>query len=318
MSLALPLCLAPVRRLARFALGGALAAALCGCATVEREPPAVPVAPVAVAQPAPTRGPALWKVADEDTTIYLFGTVHALPAGIDWMDERIAAALASSGEFVTEVKTGPDSGISAGFQSRATLPPGQSLRAMLTGDDLAAYEGALASLGLPASAFDRYEPWYAAMMLSLLPLMQQGYSAEAGVENTLEARLAPQTRHDALETVDFQLGLFDGLPQESQIAYLREIIISLPEIKDTLDAMVAEWLEGDAEALAALLQEGETDPVLFDRLVSARNRNWADWIAQRLDRPGTVFLAVGAGHLAGRDSVQDDLAARGIAALRVP
>jgi uncharacterized protein YbaP (TraB family) len=82
--------------------------------------------------------------------------------------------------------------------------------------------------------------------------------------------------------------------------------------------MVAEWLEGDAEALAALLQEGETDPVLFDRLVSARNRNWANWIAQRLDRPGTVFLAVGAGHLAGRDSVQDDLAARGIAALRVP
>ena len=156
------------------------------------------------------------------------------------------------------------------------------------------------------------------MMLSLMPLMQQGYSADSGVEEVLAGKLAPITQRGALETVDFQLGLFDGLPLDSQIAYLREMIAGLPELKPTLDAMVAEWLKGDAEELAKLLQEGETDPVLFEALIAKRNRSWADWVAQRLDQPGTVFVAVGAGHLAGRESVQDDLSAMGIRARRVP
>lgn len=316
--MAFPVLTGPVfcGRIARLAACCALAIALPACASASPDTQIQIAAPAA--QPVAPRGPALWKVSDADTTIYLFGTVHALPPGIVWMDDRIANAHAASDEYVTEVETGPDSGISQGLQSRAILPPGQTLRAMLPPQDLAGYEQALTSLGLPLTTFDRYEPWYAAMMLSLMPLMQQGYSADSGVEEVLAARLAPTIRRGALETVDFQLGLFDSLPQDSQYAYLREMIAGLPDIKATLDAMVAEWLEGDAEDLAALLQEDETDPVLFEALIAGRNRNWANWVMRRLNSPGTVFVAVGAGHLAGRASIQDDLAAKGISAQRVP
>ena len=85
----------------------------------------------------------------------------------------------------------------------------------------------------------------------------------------------------------------------------------------TLDAMVAEWMKGDADGLAMLLNDDLDDPVLYKRLLTDRNARWAQWIAQRLKTPGTVFIAVGAGHLAGRESVQQQLKKRGIKARRL-
>jgi uncharacterized protein YbaP (TraB family) len=52
-------------------------------------------------------------------------------------------------------------------------------------------------------------------------------------------------------------------------------------------------------------------------MFTERNANWAGWIAQRLQEPGTVFVAVGAGHLAGRDSVQAKLTELGVKSARI-
>jgi uncharacterized protein len=84
-----------------------------------------------------------------------------------------------------------------------------------------------------------------------------------------------------------------------------------------LNRMVAEWAEGDADELAVIMNEGMTDPAVAEALLYSRNANWAEWIDTRLDQPGTVFIAVGAGHLAGAKSVQDYLAAKGITTMRV-
>ena len=61
----------------------------------------------------------------------------------------------------------------------------------------------------------------------------------------------------------------------------------------------------------------EADPVLANRLLYARNANWAVWIDERLDSPGTIFMAVGAGHMAGNQKLQDKLAERGIKMMRI-
>ena len=81
--------------------------------------------------------------------------------------------------------------------------------------------------------------------------------------------------------------------------------------------MVAEWIEGDAVGLAALMNAELTDPVLKERLLTSRNANWAGWIERRLEEPGTVFIAVGAGHLAGEGSVQDHLRKRDLKVTRI-
>ena len=271
------------------------------------------------AAPATTgTGPALWKVGDEDTTIYLFGTVHVLPKELEWYDATIATALNGSDMIVTEIKM--DKASEADLQQLSMklglLPPGTTLRSLLTPEQTATYEAGLAKLGAPPEAFDPVKPWLAGLTLSLLPLMQQGYDSNSGVEKILLAKAGTKPQ-GALETAEFQLGIFNNMPTEAQVAFMMEAVEGMDEIKPMLDRMVAEWAEGDATELANIMNEGMTDPAVAEALLYSRNANWAEWIDTRLDAPGTVFIAVGAGHLAGTKSVQDYLAQKGIAVARV-
>ena len=303
----------------KLALAGCVAAlTLSGCATApEAIASTAPAAQIAAAAPA---GPALWKVADEDTTIYLFGTVHVLPKGGEWFDDRIASALAASDTIVTELPPSAmsDPASQQTIMALAMLPPEQSLRALLSDEQRATYEEALGKLKMPPEALDRFEPWFAAMTLSMVPLLQNGYAAESGVEKVLESKAGPNVKRDAVETLEGQLKLFDELPAADQATFLANVSKRIDEVVPQLGAMVSAWQAGDADKLAALMNEAMKDDAhLADRLLYARNRNWATWIDERLDQPGTVFMAVGAGHLAGAQSVQDALAQRGIQSVRV-
>jgi uncharacterized protein len=266
-------------------------------------------------------GPAMWKVADEDTTIYLFGTVHILPKEVEWMDETISAALASSDILVTELPMDPaaDAEMQQLTMTKGMLPKGTTLRSLLTEDQVKTYEAAFKKIGFPTAAaaqFDSFKPWFAGLTFSMLPLLQQGYSPDKGVEKVLLSE-AGSIERGALETAEFQLGIFDNLPQPVQISFLMETIEGIDEVKTSLDQMVDAWVKGDADALAAIMNEGMGDPEFADALLYSRNANWAEWIEARLVQPGTVFIAVGAGHLAGEKSVQDMLAAKGIEAARI-
>ena len=280
-----------------------------------REPaPASAPAPAAVQ----AAYPALWKVSDADTTIYLFGTIHALPKGIEWFGGPVAKAFEGSQELVTEIVESDPAQMQKLVMEKAMLPQGQTLRAILPPETRVTYEGALGTLGVGAGAFDAFEPWYAAIGLATLPLVRQGYDNANGVETALDAKAKALGRpHSALETAEFQLSLFDSLPLDVQKRYLAEVVTNLPHASDDLAAMVDAWRKGDADRLASLMNADEDDPALVDALLINRNRAWADWVRDRLAKPGTVFVAVGAGHLAGPGSVQDQLARLGIASTRV-
>ena len=261
--------------------------------------------------------PALWMVSDEDTTIYLFGTVHALPRDLEWYNPHIAQALEASGEFITEVDMEDTSSMAGMIAEKAMMTDGQRLRELMSDEDRMAYDEMLVSLGLPVESFDMFKPWFAAVTLSLLPLLNEGYDTESGAEMVLLSKIGPEIPRGELETAEFQLDLFDSLPLETQLDYLNSVVEAAPDLKNQLDQMVAEWLEGDADSLAELMNATETDPALYQKLIVDRNANWVEWIDTRLDQPGTVFVAVGAGHLAGEGSVQDLLEDRGILSARV-
>ena len=270
-----------------------------------------PVAPVAV-----NAKPALWKVSDKDTTIWLFGTIHILPAGITWYFGPIAKALEGSDTLVTEIVDPTDPAVQAKIGRIALSDPPANLREKLPAKERAQYEAALAALNLPVSTFDANDPWYAAVALSTLPLMKDGFGTMNGAEALLIAKAQGKT-HIGLETAESQLSLFDSLPQDTQVRYLGEVLKDLPKVGDEVRAMVEAWKAGKADELARLMNEDESDPLLMKVLLVDRNKNWAKWIEDRLKQPGTVFVAVGAGHLAGNDSVQAQLAADGIKAKRV-
>lgn len=262
--------------------------------------------------------PALWVVADADTTIYLFGTIHLLPRGIDWFHGDLARAFDSADELVTEIPDGAEAQAGALVMKYGMLPKGQNLRAGMKPDEKARFEQAMTGLGLPPATFDSYKPWYAAVAMATLPLIRDGYDPSYGVEAELAARNKALGRpRIGLETLDFQLGLFDQFTPEVQKQYLFEVIDALPELSSQIDTMVNAWAAGDPAALAATLNAEQDNPAMMEALLVSRNKSWASWIRTRLDRPGVVFIAVGAGHLGGKGSVQEQLAKAGIKTDRV-
>ena len=304
--------------------GAPALAALFSLASIAPAQSTAPVQP----QPAPQQAapatddaparPALWKVADADTTIYLFGTIHALPKDIDWLNGKVVEAFDGSEELVTEILEPTPEAMQNLVMTRALLPKGQTLRGMLSAPQRKSLEAALGTLNMPLTTFDMFEPWYAAIGLATLPLMREGFTSENGVESVLDARAKASGRpHSALETMEFQINLFDSLPVAAQKTYLTSVATQLPSLKDQLGQMISAWKRGDADGLAKLMNADEDDPALIKALLIDRNRTWADWIKQRLDKPGAVFIAVGAGHLAGPGSVQDQLKTLGLTSERV-
>lgn len=277
------------------------------------------LAPQASAQQAEeTIRPALWKVADADTTIYLFGTVHALPPGVAWYRGEVAVAFEESRELVTEIIDEDQAAVQQAVMATAVLPAGKTLRDIMTPEERAKYEAALAGAGMPPAAFDRVEPWFAAITLAVVPLQRDGFLPQNGVEGTLAARArALGQQHGALETAAYQLGIFDSLSPDVQKRFLMDVVEHLPTVTTDLGHIISAWKAGDVERVAQLIREQDDDPAVLDAIVYKRNKNWAQWIKERLDKPGSVFVAVGAGHLAGPGSVQDELRQLGIASTRV-
>ena len=279
------------------------------------------------AEPAPAAAtaltdadPALWVVKDDDTTIYLFGTVHVLKPGLSWFDEAVKDAFDKSDEMMLEIVMPEDqAAVAKTMMPMAMDQTGKTIPTRLTADQLKAYQAAMVSVGLPANAFDGFEPWFPAMTLSVLPLTKLGYDPEQGAEKLLtKFAKADKKPVSGLETLEEQLGFFDQLPDTQQVAFLNAVVKDMDKLGPMLDKMVVLWAKGDPDGLAIAMNESmAATPELAKTLLYDRNARWADQIKTRMDRPGTVFIAVGAGHLAGEKSVQDYLKDRGLTATRI-
>jgi uncharacterized protein YbaP (TraB family) len=254
--------------------------------------------------------PALWVVRDADTTIYLFGTVHMLPAKLDWFRGPIRRAFDRSDALVTELVLPPDTELQALIRrlggSATPLPT------RIGAAETARLSKALTSIGLDPHLLDQDKPWLAGVKLSVLPLQRLGYSDDAGPETVLAATGKP---HLGLESAEDQFGAFDRLSDPAQRRFLANAIDAVPGAQRAMEATIDAWARGDIAALARLTEaETGTTSELETALVHRRNARWAEWIAARMRRPGTVFVAVGAGHLAGSDSLQVALTRHGLRA----
>lgn len=254
--------------------------------------------------------PALWVVKDGDTTIYLFGTVHVLKPRMHWFDEGVREAFDASDEVVLEIAK-PDPQAIAALTAQLGTRGGPPFAPEV--------DAAARDLGMPAGAIDKQEPWLAALTLTRLAVARAGYDSAAGVEARLsEAAEDAGKPVRALESARGQLMLLDGLSGATQSAMLDASVKALPTTGARIDRFVAAWARGDAETVGAELnREAQAAPELADALIARRNVRFADWIAARMGQPGTVFVAVGAGHLAGKGSVQALLGDKGLKVERV-
>lgn len=271
--------------------------------------------------------PALWRFGDADTTIYLFGTIHALPPGYKWQDARIEKAMAASDTLVIETLLDKDPQAIA----RLFPPPDPSLPPIVERvpeKSRAAFAAVLKKAGLDPAMLSRMPTWQASFMLMGAMMKDLGIQRDAGVEDSLMPVFAqpPSTggkdagprKVEALESASEQLALFANLSEADQREMLASFADGQGDAKSDYARLLSAWATGNEAGIAkAFADDKDLTPHLREILLRKRNANWAEWLKQRLATPGTVFVAVGAGHLAGPLSVQSMLAAEGIAVERV-
>lgn len=254
--------------------------------------------------------PALWRLSDDDTTIHMFGTVHMLRPELQWRTEQLDQAMAEADKIVFEVDmSSPEAlrRITTDFQQRGMFEDGRSLKQVLNDEDELVIAAAFDSIGVPIEAMDTFEPWMASINLGMMKLMNDGYDPESGVESVIEADAKGAGKSFAyLEDISQQTDAFDLLPEDEQINMLYQTALFLDESPEMLDLLVDEWADGDVAGISTLVAnpdgQGFTEAA-YDSVLVQRNAAWVPQIEAMLDEPGTVFIAVGAGHFAGPDSV---------------
>lgn len=251
------------------------------------------------AQPAAQpSGPALYVVRGGDTTIYVFGTFHALDAKSQWFDEAIRDAFEHSDELVLETlvpeKPSPAITPALGFRPPSVTPSASFL--------------ATARMAINAGESRG---------------MQVGNGADMVLRRLAEAE---GKQVEGLETLQLQLNMFnhmpaataDSSPASSPGPKAPAAPNQMADLSKAMAEMQLAWNHGDQHVFVRMLDQLKTaSPDTYRLMFTERNTRWADWIRARMQTPGTVFVAVGAGHLAGKDSLLVKLAERGLPSRRV-
>ncbi|MES2119110.1 MAG: TraB/GumN family protein [Pseudomonadota bacterium] len=277
------------------------------------------------AGPAAAKGPAvkpaLWAIADADTTIYLFGTIHVLPEKYQWRTTKFDRAVEGSGQLVVEtiVDEKNPTGIVAAMQKLAFSPGLPPIAERVPPAKRKALAAAIAKSGVPRAAFDNMETWAAGFLLLGNQFKQMGLQGGQGVEAVLRSDFLSDGKPiGELETNIEQLGYFDRLSEKAQRNFLEGAIMEVPSTKKQFSGMLSAWARGDVAAIARSFDKDlESSPEMKQALMKQRNANWSRWIEDRMTKPGTIMLAVGAGHLAGKDSVIELLKRDGYTVSRV-
>jgi uncharacterized protein len=250
----------------------------------------------APATEAPTNAdPAIFVVRDADTTVYIFGTFHALDGKSEWFNDQVKDAFEKSNELVLEtlVPERPAPG----------LPAAQPLPQ-------------LRSLSLTPSA-----SFLASTRMAIKAGNSQGMQVNNGADMVLRRTAEAEGKQvEGLETLESQLAMFTRMPSapQPQAAQNGSSAPAMNSLSKSMTEMQSAWKRGDQSVFVRVLgQLEQASPDTYRMMFIERNARWADWIRARMQSPGTVFVAVGAGHLAGKDSVLAQLAERGIYSTRV-
>ena len=275
------------------------------------------------AQPAPDppapvfkADPAIWIVKGPKATLYLFGTVHMMKPNVSWHTAKVKAAIDSSQSLLEELDhVDQDPAKAAELIKQLGSDPEHPLSTKISKEDLAQLDTAIKQMGAPGeSVMEPLRPWLAGVTLSVLPMIKAGYDPKGGIDLALSDEFhAAKKPISGLETIDQQLHFMADMPQAEEVESLHVQLQHLDRAASDIDTIVSAWIKGDDDAIATTeigMFEKEY-PALYQRLVVTRNKSWTNQLAKTLDGQGTTFVAVGAAHLAGSDSLQKMLEARG-------
>jgi len=263
--------------------------------------------------------PPMWVIRDKDSTIYLIGTVHLLRHETEWNSAKVTKAVTESTELWLEVANIDDQASTLPLITKYGMDPERPLSSKLNAGQKEKLAKVVAAYGIPSESFEQMRPWMAALTLSILPFMQAGFDPNAGVDHILRAQAEKEgDKIYGFETAEEQVRFLADLPEAEQVAFLEETLTDAEKGVAQLEKLAKAWMDGDNEAIGTILvnEFKKVAPAVYQKLVVQRNIAWSEKIAEILKGSGVQQIAVGAAHLAGPDSLQVQLAKRGIKAER--
>jgi len=272
---------------------------------------------------APARaGSSVWSIPGAHNTVYLAGSVHALPREHAELSPQLERAYSAAKVIVMEVDLDDLNPLEAVqyVTSNGTLPADQDLAGVMGADRYASVAKLAASLDLPELVIARLEPWAAAMVLTQFALVKSGFDPQLGIDMQLTERARTDgKRIDGLETVIDQLSIFDSRSLEDQTKFLVDSTNDVPKMQEDLGRLVAAWRSGDMRGLEKeFIKERAQAPALYDELLGKRNRKWLPQIEALLDDEQDYLVVVGTLHFVGRDGLLELLARAGHKPLPLP
>jgi uncharacterized protein YbaP (TraB family) len=258
-----------------------------------------------------------WKVTGKGGVVYLVGSVHLLSKDFYPLNPAIEAAYKDADLLVEEVDMAEmlDPTAQMGFLTRGMLPSATPLDKVISASTYALVTKRAADLGLPAEPFKLLKPWLVALMLVQAEWQKAGFDPELGLDKHFydQAKAEGKTTQ-GLETAAYQISRLDDMTMEQQEHLLSESLKDLDAEKANMARLVESWRDGDAPGVERIvLSELKQEPLLYQRLLVERNRNWIPKIEALFARPRHALVVVGAAHLVGPDGLITMLRAKGYA-----
>lgn len=264
--------------------------------------------------------PAMWVVKDADSTIYLLGTIHVLKPDTRWHTDKLDAAIAQSDTLWQELPTSDPMAIGMELLP-LIMQHGYSqdtkLTDLLTPAEMKSLDEAAKLTGIPGMsgvALNRMRPWNAALNISNSAVMRAGYDPLSSVDAQIEKKFSARgIKPNGFETARQQITIFADMAPEEELSFLRGTLEEYRNAPTEVEKLVTYWAAGDVAKLNSLfISEAKSEGGSFyDQLFTNRNRAWTTKIEEMLAGKGVIFIAVGAGHLVGDDSVVAMLTASG-------
>ncbi len=249
-----------------------------------------------------------WEVKGAHNTVYLLGSVHMLKAADGALPAEVLAAYRRSQSLVMELDLS-DAGTADTLMSTdfalVVLPEGKMLSQVLGPKLYASFIAHAKRVGLEPATTERFQPWFAAILLEQMTLMHDGYEASSGVDMQLtQSATVDHKPIIALETASEQMGYFARLSLEEQANFLGFTLRDLDSADSDPAAVIRAWKTGDVRELERLFREESADsPELMRQLTAERNRKWLPRIKALLDDDHDDMVIVGAMHLIGDDGL---------------
>jgi uncharacterized protein YbaP (TraB family) len=275
------------------------------------------------AQTAHARGEtAVWTMKGTRNTVYLAGSVHALPKGHAEFPEQLERAYREAEVIVLEVDLAEMNPIDAVkfITSNGTLPADQTLKDVVGANAYTRVAALASSLEVPEVLISKLEPWAAALILTQFALTKTGFDPDLGIDMQITERAKADGKPiEGLETVTDQLNVFDARSFEEQTRFLLDSADDAPKLNDDLRELIAAWRSGDLRTLEKeFLKERAKSPALYDALLGERNRKWLPKIEALLEEDRDYLVVVGTLHYVGRDGLLALLKKDGHQAVAMP